>query len=79
MVAIWRGAEAARKPSPVKRVLRMEKGRGEDGNHHKVIVWQDWPGLSLTSYTLEDGTPLHYEDECRFATLDGMMLTRCQD
>ncbi len=79
MVAIWRGAEAIRQPSPVKRVLRTEKCRDEEGNLYKVIVWRDWPGFSITSYTFEDGTPVHYEDQCYFTTPDGRMITRCED
>ena len=79
MVAIWRGAEVPRKPSPVKRVLRTENCQDEDGNRYTVIVWRDWPGLSTVSYSLEDGTPVHYEDECYFTTPDGKMLTRCED
>jgi len=78
MVAIWRSTEEHRKPAPVKRVLRTENCRDEDGTRYKVIVWRDWPGLQLVSYTLEDGTPVHYEDECYFATPSGKMLTRCE-
>lgn len=79
MVAIWRGPEPARKPSPVRRALYTEKCQDDAGHPYNVIVWRDWPGSQMVSYTLEDGTPLHYEDECYFATPSGKMLTRCAD
>lgn len=79
MVAIWRGPEASPKPSPVKRALYTEKCHDEDGNRFTVVVWRDWLGSPLTSYTLEDGTPLHYEDQCYFALPSGKLLTRCND
>ncbi len=41
MVAMWRSGETVREVSPVKRVLRTEKCRDEDGNRCTVIVWRD--------------------------------------
>lgn len=79
MVAIWREPGPTRSPSPVKRVLYTERCRDEDGMLYHVVVWRDWPGSPLTSYTLEDGTPVHYEDQCRFALPDGRILSRCGD
>lgn len=79
MVAIWRAPQPARRPRPVKRALYTEKCQDEDGNLVNIIVWRDWPGSSLTSYTLEDGSPVHYEDECHFATTSGKMLTRFEE
>lgn len=79
MVAISKDIDASRRPSPVKCELYREQCQDEDGNRYTVIVWKDWPGSPLTSYTLEDGTALHYEYECYFATPAGKMLTRCED
>ena len=62
-----------------RRELYREQCQDEDGNRLTVIVWQNKPGLSTVSYSLEDGTSLHYEDECYFASPSGKMLTRCQD
>jgi hypothetical protein len=31
-----------------------------------VIVWRKYPGLSITIYTLYDGSPLTYCHECTF-------------
>jgi len=58
--------------------LYRERCQDEYGNHYTVIVWRDWPGLSMTSYTLKDGTPVHYEDESHFSLPSGKMLTRCE-
>lgn len=80
MVALRMPAELLpRRHSAVKRELYRERCKDEAGNRYTVIVWRDFPGTSLTSYTLEDGTPVRYEDECYFATLTGKMLTRCDD
>ncbi|CAH1689933.1 conserved hypothetical protein [Hyphomicrobiales bacterium] len=79
MVAIWKSAGPNKRPTQVRRALHTEHCRDKDGKRYKVIVWREWPGLSLTSYTLEDGTPVHYEDECYFALPSGKMLTRCED
>lgn len=62
-----------------RRELYREQCQDEDGYRFTVIVWQNKPGLSTVSYSLEDGTPVHYEDECYFATPGGKMLTRCED
>lgn len=62
-----------------RRELYREQCQDEDGNRFVVIVWQNKPGLSTVSYSLEDGTPVHYEDECYFETPTGKMLTRCAD
>ena len=80
MVAIWKSAEPSRRhSSPVKRALYTEQCRDEDGNRYAVVVWRDWPGLAVTSYTLEDGTPVRYEDECFFTIVPtGKVLNRCE-
>lgn len=80
MVAMWRSTEAARPSHPVKKVIRTERCRDSEGNLHKVVVWRDWPSLPMTSYTLEDGTAVHYEDDCFFTIVPtGATLTRCED
>jgi hypothetical protein len=79
MVAIWRGEASGRGPAPVKRALYTEDCRDEDGRRYRVVVWREWSASPKTSYSLEDGTPLHYEDECSFALPSGKFLTRCAD
>lgn len=68
-----------RRQQTTRRELYREACQDENGNRFSVIVWQNKPGLSTVSYSLEDGTPLQYEDECFFATPSGKMLTRCED
>lgn len=68
-----------RRLMPPKRELYRERCEDEYGNHYIVIVWRDWPGLSMTSYTLKDGTPVRYEDEGVFSLPSGKMITRCQN
>ncbi|WP_306224612.1 hypothetical protein [Bosea beijingensis] len=77
MVALQDTQPVPRRPQTARRELYREQCQDEDGNRFAVIVWQNKPGLSTVSYSLEDGTPLHYEDECFFATPGGKMLTRC--
>ena len=67
-----------RRPSPVRREVYREFCQDDEGNRYTVIVWRDWPGSS-TSYTLEDGTLLHYEDECLFALSSGKLISRCDE
>ena len=69
----------APQPPRNRRELYREKCQDEDGNRFTVIVWQNKPGLSTVSYSLADGTPVHYEDECYFATPTGKLLTRCPE
>jgi hypothetical protein len=68
MVALQDTQPVPRRPQTARRELYREQCQD---------VWQNKPGLSTVSYSLEDGTPLHYEDECFFATPGGKMLTRC--
>lgn len=77
MVGLQTPSERPRRQSTNRRELYREQCQDEDGNRVVVIVWQNKPGLSTVSYSLEDGTPVHYEDECYFATPTGKMLTRC--
>jgi len=79
MVAVQNTQPVARRPQTTRRELYREQCQDEDGNRFVVIVWQNKPGLSTVSYSLEDGTLLHYEDECYFATPDRKMLTRCEN
>lgn len=76
----WRNlAEPApRRRSPVKREVYREFCQDDERNRYTVIVWPDWPG-SATSYALEDGTPVHYEDDCVFSLPSGTMISRCAD
>ncbi|MGO4171529.1 hypothetical protein [Bosea sp. TAF32] len=61
---------------PRKRELYRERCKDEFDNHYVVIVWRDWLGVAMTSYTLKDGTPVHYEDERRFSLSSGKILIR---
>ncbi|UZF90423.1 hypothetical protein [Bosea sp. NBC_00550] len=79
MVALQAPDVRVRRSSTSKRELYREDCQDEEGNRYTVIVWQNKPGLSTVSYTLDDGTPLHYEDKCYFALPSGRMLTRCDD
>lgn len=79
MVALRKPIEPARPRHPQKRELYRERCRDEDGNLYIVIVWRNSPGLAATSYTLPDGTPVHYEDECVFSLPGGKLISRCED
>ena len=79
MVALQAPDVPVRRSSTSKRELYREDCQDEEGNRYTVIVWQNKPGLSTVSYTLDDGTPLHDEDKCYFALPSGRMLTRCDD
>lgn len=66
--------------APTRCVLRREACQDADGNPYTVIVWQDQPPMPFTSYTLEDGSEVHYDDECGFTVVDtGRELTRCDN
>ncbi|WP_066474034.1 hypothetical protein [Bosea sp. WAO] len=63
-------------PTPLE--LYRELCQDEDGNRYAVIVWLVFPNLNVTSYALEDGTPVTYLDECRFEIAStGTVVTRC--
>lgn len=79
MVALQDADLPSRRQPTNRRELYRELCQDEDGKRFIVIVWQNKPGLSTVSYSLEDGTPVHYEDQCYFATPSGRMLTRCED
>jgi len=79
MVALHSDVVPPRRQQTSRRELYRDVCQDEDGNRFTLIVWQNKPGLSTVSFTLEDGTPLHYEDECYFSTPSGKMLTRCED
>ena len=50
----------------------------EDGARYTVIVWRLRPGQAGVAYTLEDGSPVTYDDSCRFTVIDtGRELSRC--
>lgn len=52
--------------------------RVEGGNDCCVVVYRVYPGLDITSYKLEDGSPLNYIDDCRFEVAStGVTITRC--
>ncbi len=79
MVALRKSAEPARRRhSRVRQELYREQCHDDDGNRYAVIVWRVWPGPTAW-YTLDNGTPVHYEDECSFALPSGKMISRCED
>ena len=79
MVACQTPVETSRRQQSTRREFYRELCQDDEGNRFTVIVWQNKPGLSTVSYSLEDGTPVHYEDECYFALPSGKMLTRCEN
>lgn len=80
MVALGHGGEALSFARRQQQELCREKCRDEDGNRYTVIVWRSFPGLPTTYYTLEDGTPVVFGDECIFTIVPtGEQLTRCDE
>lgn len=66
--------------APQAQDLYRERAQDSDGNRYTVIVWRRQPELPITFYTLDDGTPVEYEDECFFRIVPtGKTLTRCDD
>ncbi len=58
--------------------LRREPCEDEDGNRYTVIVWRPYPELEVTEYTLEDGSPVSFVDDCLFEIeRTGVFVTRC--
>ena len=78
MVALRKAVERPQS-RPDKRELYREFCQDDDGNLYTVIVWQNKPGLSTVSYSLEDGTPVHYEDEWSFALPNEKLISRCEE
>ncbi|SEG59408.1 hypothetical protein [Bosea lathyri] len=63
-----------------KRELYRERCEDSDGNIYCVIVWQMFRGLDVTSYTLEDGSPVKYIDGCEFEIVStGKIISRCDE
>ncbi len=66
------------RPDPEAQELYREACRDEDDNLYTVIVWQAHPLMSGTLYTLDDGSPVTFEDDCWFTVAEsGKQLTRC--
>lgn len=73
-------ATLAMRPDLNARELYREACQDEDGNRYTVIVWRVHPSRSGTIYTLEDGSPVTFEDDCWFTIGEaGKQLTRCED
>lgn len=73
-------ATLANCPDPKAHKLYREACQDEDGQHYTVIVWRAHPSGSGTLYTLDDGSPVTFEDDCWFTVVEtGMQLTRCED
>jgi hypothetical protein len=59
--------------------LYREACEDAEGNRYTVIVWHPIPGLSLTEYTLDDGSQVKFVDDCLFQIVaTGTFITRCQ-
>lgn len=63
---------------PSRREHYRERCQGEEGNRYTVIVWRG-PGSVQTTYSLEDGTPVQFEDDCIFRLPSGKLISRCED
>jgi hypothetical protein len=49
-----------------------------EGRPYTVIVWRKYPGLSITTCTLDDGAPVAYCDECTFEIVASRkLISRC--
>jgi len=60
------------------RSPNRELCQDEDGNRYTVLVYRTFPNLSITYYTLVDGTPVRFIDDCLFEIEStGRALTRC--
>lgn len=58
--------------------LYREACEDDEFNHYTVIVWRPIAGLSATDYTLDDGTPVKFVDNCIFEIVDTrVLITRC--
>lgn len=58
--------------------IRREACEDAEGNPYTVIVWRPVAGLSLTDYTLDDGSPVKFVDDCVFEIeRTGTFITRC--
>jgi hypothetical protein len=65
-------------PHSTKRELYRELCQDEDGHRHTVLVYRTFSDLSITHYTLVDGTPVRFIDDCPFEIeATGRTLTRC--
>jgi hypothetical protein len=73
------GDKVSSEPPPPRHELYREACEDEDGNRYTVIVYRTHPGLCVTDYELEDGTPVRFVDDCLFEIeTTGRTLTRCR-
>jgi len=57
--------------------LYRETCEDAEGNAYSLIVWRPLPGLNLVEYTLDDGRPVRFIDECRFEIMEsGTLISR---
>lgn len=64
--------------SPYKRELYRELCEDVEGRRYTVIIYRLFPGIAITDYELDDGTPVRFIDDCLFEIEStGQMLTRC--
>jgi hypothetical protein len=79
MVALRRPAEPAppsSQPGHARNLPRALRRRRRQPLHGHRLPRDARP---TTSYTLDDGTPVHCEDECVFALPSGNLISRCED
>ncbi|WID98411.1 hypothetical protein QO058_09320 [Bosea vestrisii] len=66
------------RPASAPIELYRELCEDEDGNRYTVIVSRPFPGLTVTRYALDDGSPVRFIDDCLFEIVStGRTLTRC--
>ena len=58
-------------------IWRRVACRDDDGNSVTILVWQVYPGLPLTRYTLMDRTPVEIVSDCEFLLPSGRSMFRC--
>ncbi|RDJ20134.1 hypothetical protein DWF00_16625 [Bosea caraganae] len=60
------------------RELYREQCEDAEGNRYTVIAWRPFPGLDLVEFTLDDGSPVKFVDDCLFQVAEtGTFITRC--
>jgi len=73
------GPEHQKRPGwRLPREVYRERCQDEDGNRYTVIVLND--GIGVTTYRLDDGSPVRFVDDCEFEVIaTGRFLSRCED
>lgn len=59
---------------PLPEELRREICDDDEGNAYTVIAWRPYPGLALTEYTLDNGSPVKHVDDSFFEIVSTKQL-----